>query len=361
VATVELLIPGEAATATGGYIYDRRIAAGLRELGWCVRVHALDATFPRPDERALAHADAVLGALADGAVTLIDGLALGAMPQIAERHRRRLCLVALVHHPLYAETGLAAEERAQLRRSETRALAAVRHVVTTSEETCAALDALEVAPGKISVVEPGTDPAPPAEPAAGPSDRGRISAGLRLLCVATLTPRKGHELLLEALAALPHHPWHLTCVGSLTRANATTEAVLKRISALGLRERVSLLGEVDEHRLARELRRAGLFVLPTRYEGYGMAVAQALRFGVPVIASQTGAIGRLLARGGGTLVPPGDTAALRRALEAVMSSAALLATMTAEARARAAELPDWGTAAARMAGVLETVRAGRAL
>jgi glycosyltransferase involved in cell wall biosynthesis len=365
---LEILLPGDPETATGGYIYDRRIAAGLRDLGWNVRVHALDASFPRPDEQALAHADAVLAALPDDTLTLIDGLALGAMPLAAERHAPRLRLIGLVHHPLCAETGLSAAEYARLRSSEIRALAAMRHVVATSEETRAALCELGIARERVSAVEPGTDPAPPA-PTASPRVRGEVSTAasaprtrtagvasqptqIRLLCVATLTPRKGHSILLDALAPLIDLPWHLVCIGSLSRDRDTARAVLEQVAVMGLADRVSLVGEVDPARLVRELRLADLFVLPTLYEGYGMAVAEALRFGVPVIATRTGAIGRLLSRGGGEVVPPGDPKALSAALATVMANPRRLAVLREEARARSPEIRDWRDAAREMAAVL---------
>jgi len=363
---LELLIPGDPATATGGYIYDRRIAAGLRELGWIVRVHTLDATFPRPGPRALAHAHAVLSALPDGALTLIDGLALGAMPGAAERHAQRLRLIGLVHHPLCAETGLSNEDCEALRRSEIRALGAMRHVIATSEETRQALGELGIANEQVSVVEPGTDP-PPAGPkgrwaravrSGGAVRHGHGSAQaaqVRLLCVATLTPRKGHTTLLDALAPLVDLPWHLVCIGSLARDPAHARVVLERIAALGLEERVSLLGEVDPPRLARELLLADLFVLPTLYEGYGMAVAEALRFGIPVVATRTGAIGRLLSRGGGELVPPGDTSILSATLKALIGDPQRRASLRGEAHARSAELPDWRDAAKQMSAVLRRI------
>ena len=51
---VDLVVPGDIDTVTGGYIYDRRILAGLAELGWQARVHSLHASFPEPTREALA-------------------------------------------------------------------------------------------------------------------------------------------------------------------------------------------------------------------------------------------------------------------------------------------------------------------
>src|SRR4051812_27846945 len=117
------VIPGDLATLTGGYGYDRRLIAGLRAAGWNVRHVPLGAGFPFPDVAALATAGQRFEALADGSLVLVDGLAFGAMPEIAERAAGRLRLVALVHHPLAEETGLSAAASEALFHSERRALA----------------------------------------------------------------------------------------------------------------------------------------------------------------------------------------------------------------------------------------------
>ncbi len=81
---------------------------------------------------------------------------------------------------------------------------------------------------RIAVVPPGTDRVAGIEP---PVDHG---GPVRLLTVATLTPRKGHRLLIEALAALDRRDWHLTAIGSLERDQETVSAVRTLIAEQGL-------------------------------------------------------------------------------------------------------------------------------
>jgi len=178
VTRLTLALPGDPDTATGGYRYDRRLAGALAQRGGQVELLSLPAAFPRPAASDLAAAAAALAALPDGRLTLVDGLALGVMPGIAQRESRRLRLLALVHHPLALETGLAAGEARRLADSERRALAAAGRVITTSATTAGVLEtAYGVDPARLWVAEPGTDPAPPAEGSGGP--------GIALLCVAT--------------------------------------------------------------------------------------------------------------------------------------------------------------------------------
>ncbi len=342
-----LLLPGDPDTPTGGYLYDRRIVAELRARGWQMPVRRLDASFPWPTPAALTDADAALAALPDGELVLIDGLAFGAMPQQAAAHAARLRLVALVHHPLAAETGLDPPQSRRLRETERAALATARAVVVTSAETAEALRRDYAVPDAIlCVVEPGApDPAPP---------RGARRAGpLRLLCVASLVPRKGHDLLLQALAARGGDDWTLDCVGSPTRDPACAQRLRDLARSLGLEARVRWQGESPPELLQAAYADADLFVLPAWYEGYGMAVAEALSHGLPVVATAVGAVPRLVGTEAGLLVPAGDGAALAATLRRVLDDAALRSRLAAGAVRRASALPRWPDAGARLSALLD--------
>ena len=182
---------------------------------------------------------------------------------------------------------------------------------------------------------------------------------VRLLCVATVTPRKGHAVLLEALGELRDRRWHLTCAGSVTRDPATFAALEHQIERLALRARVSFLGDLDADALEREYERADLFVLASYLEGYGMALAEAVARGIPVVSTTAGAIPETVPSTAGVLVPPGDSRALAKALGTVLDHDDALARLAASARAAAAALPTWSAAAARFAAALEGVAPAR--
>jgi len=128
-------VPGDLATPTGGYAYDRRMIAELAALGWRTDVVNLGEGFPRPTADTRAAACARLAALPSAAPIVIDGLAFGVLPEAAKKMQASHLLVALVHHPLALESGLSADEAAGLHVSERVALAAARYVVTTSAAT----------------------------------------------------------------------------------------------------------------------------------------------------------------------------------------------------------------------------------
>ncbi|HEX4347760.1 MAG TPA: glycosyltransferase family 4 protein [Vicinamibacterales bacterium] len=338
-----LVVPGRIETRTGGYGYDRRIAEGLRRAGWDVRIAELDASFPQPTPAAREQAVRALAAIPDGRAVLIDGLALGAMPIEAEREQARLRLLALVHHPLALETGLDAGTAAMLERSERRALAAVRRVVVTSQATAATLGRYGVTASRVVVVEPGTDRAPLAHGSGGPD--------VHLLCVASVVPRKGHDVLVGALARMPRDAaWRLTLAGSLDRDASAVSRLREMVDAAGLAERVRLAGELDGDRLGAAYDAADAFVLATRYEGYGMAVAEAVARGLPVVSTATGAIEAIVGRGG-VIVPPDDERALADAL-AQVARADVRARLAVRAREQRTRLPGWDDASRRMAEVV---------
>jgi glycosyltransferase involved in cell wall biosynthesis len=312
-------------------------------LGCTVRLGLLDGSFPLPTAQALADAQQQLAALPADSLVVIDGLALGAMPEVVRLHATRLRLVGLVHHPLAAETGLRRDLAEWLAASERRALQSMRMVIVTSHATRRALAGYGVPEDRIAVVEPGVE-GPPQAPAHRPDKPGDGRGPLRMVCVATITPRKGHDLLVEELAGLRELAWVLHCVGDVRRSPETTRALGAQIAAAGLRERVILTGELDAAELSRRLRRADLFVLATRFEGYGMAVAQALAYGLPVISTRTGAITELVPAEAGLLVEPNDGAALREALARVLLDRPLLHRLATGARRVGAKLPDWGAA-----------------
>jgi hypothetical protein len=284
VPEIGFAIPGDLATRTGGYGYDRRLIAGLRARALAIRHLAWPGGFPAPDAAALAAAANSLAAQPEGRVVLVDGLAFGTMPGIAGREAARLRLVALVHHPLALET----DAPSDLRDSECEALRHARAVIATSEATAETLRLHYAVPAaRLLVAPPGTDAAPPAPRRGDPP---------HLLSLGAVTARKGHDVLVAALAKIADLPWRCTIAGSLERAPATVRALRAQIDATGLGARIALLGEVEA--VAPLFADADLFVLASRHEGFGMAYAEALAHGLPVIGTLGCAVWSAAARPG---------------------------------------------------------------
>lgn len=327
--------PGNLDTPTGGYAYDRRIVAELRGMGWTVDLLPLGPGFPCPAPAVLAEAYRRLADVGTRTL-LVDGLALGALPDVAVHMPHGHRLFALVHHPLALESGLDSATAERLLDDERRALSAARGVIVTSANTAATVTELFEVAVPIVVAVPGTDPAPFA--------RGGGSGAPRLLSVGTLTPRKGHDLLLTALARLRHLPWTLRIVGDDALDPACAGDLHLRAS--GFAGRVVLTGALSRDDLAREYDQADLFVLASRYEGFGMAYAEAIAHGLPVLGTTAGAIPEAVPPDAGLLVPPDDDEALTDALKELLSDMDARARLASGARAAAPRLATWTDSAA---------------
>ncbi len=336
-------VPGDLDTPTGGYAYDRRIVCELRRLGFAVEVIDLGDGFPRPSDQARAAALAKLAGTARGVPIVIDGLALGVLPEIAAL-RDSNPLIALVHHPLAFETGLASGEAEKFCSSERAALAGVHAVIATSATTARLLAGdYGVPPGMMTIAVPGSERITCA--------RGTAEGIVSLLSVGIVVPRKGYDVLIAALAELRELPWRLTIVGDRTRDPREAARLDADIFRHRLGERIAVEGAVSAERLGSLYAEADLFVLASRFEGYGMAFAQAIAHGVPVTGTTAGAIPEAVPAGAGVLVQPDDVPGLVAALRRLIGDPDERARLAANARA--AVLPTWEDSGKIFARVIE--------
>ncbi|WP_146617925.1 glycosyltransferase family 4 protein, partial [Rhodoplanes serenus] len=154
--------------------------------------------------------------------------------------------------------------------------------------------------------------------------------------VGAVVPRKGYDVLVAALARLADLDWRLTIAGATDRDPATAAALVRQIVDLGLGDRVVVAGAVPDDRLAALYAASDVFVLASRFEGYGMAFSEAVAYGLPVVGTTAGAIPDTVPAGTGLLVPPDDPTALAAALRTLITDEATRTRIAAAARAAAA-------------------------
>ncbi|MCB4823199.1 glycosyltransferase family 4 protein [Roseicella aerolata] len=339
-----LFVPGPFATISGGYLYDRRIVEGLRGLGHAVQVVELAGRHPLPDEAAEEAARTALAALPEDVQPVIDGLGLPAFAPLADELVRRRA-IGLIHHPTALEHGAPQEDREALRGIERDLFPRLARLVATSPHTAARLtEEFGVPAERIGVVEPGTDPPPRAAGSGGP--------GTVLLAVGTLVPRKGHDVLMRALAGLPDLDWTLTIAGDGTRNAVHAHGLTALAEELGIARRVTFAGEVDGEALEALYRGADIFALATWWEGYGMAAAEALARGLPLAITAGGAIADLVPAEAGAVSPPGDVVSLTKALRRMIFDTELRQAMAEAAWQAGQRLPRWPDRAAAFAAEL---------
>ena len=346
--TVHLVVPSgvdDPGRSTGGNVYDRRIRRGLVDAGWTVAEHAVPGPWPGPRaRRALAHE---LAAVPDGGVVLVDGLVASGADAVVVPETERLRIVVLLHLPLGADT-----RDAEIREHEQRSLAASAGVVATSDWSRRwLLEEYDLLEDRVHVAEPGVDRAPVADAS---------ETGGRLLCVAAVTPGKGYDVLVDALAEVGGDGWRCVCVGSVTRDPSHHQDLLHRSREAGVAERVHFVGPRSGRDLEASYATADVLLLASRFETFGMVVTEALAHGVPVITTVVGGLPETLGRlpdgtRPGVLVPPDDPSALSEEVRVWLRDDGIRASLREAARARRATLAGWDRTVSGISRVLSEV------
>lgn len=226
-------------------------------------------------------------------------------------------LVITVHDTVTRDLpNLHSRRAATLRQRQLSALRRADAVLAVSASTAQSLLDSGVDAGRVHVTPNGLTelPAPGSSPVSTPGF---------LLMVGTLEPRKGHDLLLRALARTGLDGTEVVFAGP---TNGRTEELRALAAGLGVERRLTILGHVEDAVLARLYRDAALLCMPSHAEGFGLPVLEALAAGAPVIASDVPAI-RELAGDAAVLVSPGDVDGLARALERMVADDRLRAEL----------------------------------
>lgn len=189
---------------------------------------------------------------------------------------------------------------------------------------------------RVELLPKGIDPKPweRAAPGDWPRRMGRREGELVLGFAGQLVPRKGVDRLLRLLAhaLLRARRWRLVLAGA-----GPQEAALRSLAEeLGLAERVVFCGFVED--LPAWMASLDLFVLPSRIEGFGYVLAEAMASGLPVVAWASSSVPEVVSHGrSGLLAPPDDEDAFARALLQLIEDPELRRRMGAQAREEARE------------------------
>ncbi|WP_226626383.1 glycosyltransferase family 4 protein [Alloyangia pacifica] len=339
-------IPGDHRQKTGGFIYERRLLEELQATGRQVTHVALPAGAATAvqDARLRSEVRATLETLPPGLPLILDGLVFAAM-RSEDLARLSRPVVAMLHHPMGMEQGVAPDLARHLLAQETANLALAAEIVVTSPHTRETYIGLGADPARITVALPGYD---------GPRGLPQRDSGPRILSVGLLARRKGHDVLIRALAEVADLAWNARIVGK-THDAAVADELAALIAELGLEGRVVLAGELSDAALSDAYRNARIFALATRYEGYGMALAEALCHGLPIVSCAAGAVPGTVGDAA-LLAPPDDPRAFAAHLRRLLESEAARAQLAGRSRALGRALPRWCDTAADMGRVLDGLR-----
>ncbi|HCM25730.1 MAG: hypothetical protein A2Z99_10680 [Treponema sp. GWB1_62_6] len=369
-----LVIYGSLDTLSGGYLYDRTLVRHLESRGHAVRVYSQRRKAPYP-ANIFDNADA---SLVDEAAAwkpdfiLEDELNHPSLFLLNHRLRRaaRAPLIGIVHHLKSLEEG-GVLERATARWIERRFLGSLDGFVFNSSFTrrsveealradsgdgraAAALKRSVIAlPGKdrlSPVHEPAPAPVPAPVPESTTERRGRGNR-LRLLFLGNVIRRKGLHVLIQALSPLSgtSRSCTLAVAGDEGIDEDYTASVKMAIRKAGMEERVHWLGSVADADLPRIFQEHDLLAVPSQCEGFGIVYAEAMSYGLPVIAGTLGGAAEIIDAGkDGFLVRWEDAPALAALLAALADHPERLGELADHARKKAATLPTWNDSMERI-------------
>lgn len=334
-----LVIYGSLDTLSGGYLYDRMLVRALMADGWEVEIYALpwrDYAQHLGDNLRRSWVERLRTADVD--VMIQDELNHPSLVWINRRLRCRTHYrtVSLVHH-LRASEEHPAVLRRLYRSVERLYLNSVDGVIANSQTTLAAVRAVSGAAQPALVAYPAADHLP-----AAPAPRLNDAGPLRVLFVGNLIPRKGLHTLLAGLAQVPQPLWQLTIIGRPDVDPGYTKQILAQVAALGTGAPIELSGRVADDTLAAAYASHDLLAVPSSYEGFGIVYLEAMKSGMPVIASTAGAAHEIVTDGvDGFLVRPGDAPAIATLVDRLARDRTQLAQLRHAARARYARHPTW--------------------
>jgi glycosyltransferase involved in cell wall biosynthesis len=352
---IGLVIYGTLDTVSGGYLYDRMLAEYLRNCGDRVVV------FSQPSGGCIRNladnfSSALMSSLSGSSLDILieDELNHPSLFLLNRRLQRRASypILSLVHHLRSSEPGHRLTRNLH-RRMELSYLRTVDGFIFNSTATLKSVEALLATERPAVIAYPGCDHL------IGGLDRDAVAARCRqqgpldILFIGNVIPRKGLHTLISALAGLPGELWTLTVVGSLDCDPAYSRRMRRQAERLGP-GRVKMLGTVSNSALAPLLVKSHCLAVPSFYEGYGIVFAEAMAFGMPVIAGRVGAVPEVVTDGReGFLVPPGDVAALSRVIGRLIGDRRLLESMSMNALARRGQFPTWSQSGSKIRGFLK--------
>jgi glycosyltransferase involved in cell wall biosynthesis len=357
---IGFVIYGSLDTLTGGYLYDQIVVQGLKRFGHEVKVISLPSGcyFRRLMYGFVPGASrSMLKEKFD--IVIQDELchpSLFRMNKQILRQDFRPILVALVHHILCDEPRhrwhnmlLAVAERSFL--------ASVDGFICNSETTRRKVRSLVDHNRPELIAYPAGDRL--GSPLSGQVIRKRAQrpGPLKLCFLGNVIPRKGLLPLLRALDKVDRKIWHLSVVGGLDLEPAHTAEVRQLSAQLDLSDSVRFLGPLQDAELIEVLSTSHLFCMPYAYEGFGIAILEAMAFGLPAIGCQNGAAGETIRHGeNGFLLAPDDLAGLGPLLIKLHKNREDLQRLALAACATYARSPRWQDSVAAIDGFLREMK-----
>lgn len=364
-----LVIYGSLDSVSGGYLYDRKLVEALKRAGDTVEVVSIpwrDTLRHMGDNFSPGLLEKLASLKAD--ILIQDELNHPSLFWMNDRLRKRrgpgnrYPIISIVHH-LRSSERRPAWQNAIARKVERRYLRSVDGFIFNSQTTRRAVQSLvgEGLGDQAGIVAyPAGDRLKPCIDDDEISRRAHQPGPLRLIFLGNLIPRKGLHLLVDALTRVPGEVWKLQAAGSLGVDAVYVRAVRRQAAVSGIQEQVAFSGSRSDAELAEDLRSSHVLVIPSSYEGFGIAYLEGMGFGLPAIASTCGGAGEIIThKQDGYLVDPGDAAGLAGLIQDLAADRGRLLAMSLAARRRFLAHPTWEASMGRAVEFLHGIGHGR--
>ncbi len=341
---ITLLSPEPGHCLSGGHIYNQRIGMELAEKHFRLR------HLPSPTPAAAALSSCGIN---ENSLLLLDSLYFEQEEWLLSLSRVwKGGLALLVHYLPSTDPGLSEAASAKLRKKEAAALSRAGKIVTTSRYMASVIRDLFPAAPEAVVVRPGVDQR--FRDVRKSSNGVKNGREVRLLTVANWTEGKNHAFLLPVLHRLNKLPWRWKIIGETEGNGELAKTFQRRARHLGLKERIDIAGPLPPESVPAALADADLFLFPSRFESYGMALAEALSAGVPAVAGRVGGTEEVChGRKGALLIDPKDSQEWTDTLGQLLEDKQARSQLTSAARHSPLDFPDWKESAEILYSALE--------
>jgi glycosyltransferase involved in cell wall biosynthesis len=332
---IGLIIYGSLDTMSGGYLYDRKLVESLRKRGDQVEIISL------PWGNYAANlTDNFHFRLPRGFDLIIEDELNHPSLLKANRQEHSYPIVSLVHN-LHSLEPRSTWQNDLYRVVERSYLNSVDGFIFNSNTTCDAVQALIGEQKPFIVANPPTDRFGSHPNENQIYSRANEANSLRLLFLGNVIPLKGLHVVLEALRCLSFD-YRLDIVGSLTVDPTYARKMQEKAKTYGLSSKVFFHGILDSEALIERFEYAQVMVMPSSYEGFGIAYLEGMGFGLPAIATTSGAASEYITDGeNGCLIPPENASMLAERLTRLANDRELLARMSINALKRYQGQPTW--------------------
>ena len=219
-------------------------------------------------------------------------------------------------------------------------------LIANSLDTRRRLIKLGVRSEKIVVITP------PAQALPMPRRIEKQNSVKQIICPANIDTRKGQKILVEAMHRI--HDNQVTAIfPGLVKDTKYHQELRSLVSQYGLEHRIRFAGYLEGYEMAEAYSQSSICVIPSLHDSYGMTVQEAMRFGLPVIASRVGGLTEQIEDGiNGILVPPGDPGALAKAIQCVVNDSNLRECLVNNAKEKTKTFPTWVSVMERTCNVI---------